>query len=569
MIKKEIVRIVEEALEGCRKEGVIPRDAEVPVEISIPKQEAHGDFATNIALALAKPAGMAPRAVAEEIVKHLPERTHALMKVGIAGPGFINFSVEPRWYLDELAKIHESGESFGKTDFGKGKKVQVEFVSANPTGPLHIGHGRGAVYGDALASVLSHAGFDVTKEYYVNDAGNQINTLGRSVLFRLREIDGERIEFPEDCYRGHYIVDLARKLKEENRVDLKQWKGEEAEAALGRIAGEEILNGIKADLADTGVVHDHYFFETRLHEDDLVSRAIEWLREKGHVYDQDGAIWFRTTAFGDDKDRVLKKSDGSLTYFAADIAYHKEKFDRGFDRVIDIWGADHGGYVARMKAAVAAIGRDPENFEAVLIQLVNLVRGGETVSMSTRKATFETLEDVREEVGRDACRYFFLMRSHNAQLDFDLDLAKQETADNPVYYIQYAHARIASIFRKAAERGLEPADPASVDPSKLNLPEEARLARMLGSFPGVVEECAEALEPHKLAFYLLELARMFQSYYSKGRADDRYRVLADDGAVAAAKLYLLKNVQIVLQNALRILGISAPDRMSREEELDA
>jgi len=569
MIRNEITRLIERALDACRGDGVIPGDAKAEIEVSVPRQEAHGDFATNIALSLAGAAGMKPRAMAEEIVRRLPKESADLLKVEIAGPGFINFTVEPLWYLKGLQGIHDGGEDFGRIDMGGGAKVQVEFVSANPTGPLHIGHGRGAVYGDTLASVLSWAGYDVTKEYYVNDAGNQMRTLGRSVLLRLRELGGEKVEFPEDCYRGHYVVDIARTMGKEFAKRLKGVGEDEAIEMCGSRAGEIILDAIKKDLSETGVSHDTYFFESQLHEGDLVEKAIAWLRERGHVYDEEGAVWFRSTAFGDDKDRVLKKGDGSLTYFAADIAYHKDKYDRGFDRVIDVWGADHAGYVARMNAAVSALGHPGKSFEAVLIQLVNLVRAGEVVSMSTRRATYETLEDVRGEVGRDACRYFFLMRSHNAQLDFDLDLAKRETADNPVYYIQYAHARIASIFRKAAEKGLSAADPAGVDLKKLCLPEEPKLARMCQALPGVVEECTKALEPHKLAFYLLELARMFQSYYSKGRADDRYRVIAGDGPTSAAKLYLLKNVQIVLQNALRILGISAPESMAREEEFDA
>jgi arginyl-tRNA synthetase len=569
VIINEIRRFIESALEKCREDGIIPKDASPEIEITVPRQEAHGNFATNVALAVAKAAGIAPRTVAQEIARRFPKEAASFLKLDVAGPGFINFTVEPTWFLNGLKGIHEAGERFGECSQGEGRKVQVEFVSANPTGPLHIGHGRGAVYGDTLANVLSWAGFDVTKEYYVNDAGNQIRTLGKSIYLRMRELEGQPVDFPDDCYKGHYIVDIARKLSATCADELKGASEDEAIDVLGARAGAFILESIKQDLADTGVVHDTYFFETKLHTDNLVETTIAWLRKQGHVYDQDGAIWFQSMKFGDDKDRVLRKSDGSLTYFAADIAYHKEKYDRGFDRIIDIWGADHGGYVARMKAAVGAIGRDPHSFEAVLIQLVNLVRGGQTVSMSTRQATYETLEDVRNEVGRDACRYFFLMRSHNAQLDFDLDLARKETADNPVYYIQYAHARIASIFRKAVERGIDPATPDTVDITKLNLPEEARLARFAAALPDVVGECAKALEPHKLAFYLLEIARMFQSYYSKGRTDERYRVLAEDDETAAAKLYLLKNVQIVLQNALRILGISAPQKMAREEDIDA
>lgn len=566
MIKTRIEQIVRAAIEECRDAGIIPHDAEASFELTIPKIASHGDFTTNAAMVLAKSAGIPPRKLADEIVAHISKDAPELSSVTVAGPGFINFVVNPHWFLEGLKKISKEGEHFGCVDIGKGKKAQVEFVSANPTGPLHIGHGRGAVYGDCLASVLAAAGYKVTREYYVNDAGNQIRTLGRSVWLRMRELEGDKIDFPQECYQGHYIVDIARKLKTSNGKKLAKMEEEKAIEMLGELTGEMILEDIKRDLAETGVVHDVYFFERELHKGKHVERAIESLKKHGHIYEQDGALWFRSTAYGDDKDRVLRKSDGLLTYFAADIAYHKLKYDNGFTRVIDVWGADHGGYVARMKAAVEALGHDPKNFDAVLIQLVNLVRAGEVVSMSTRSATYETLEEVRNEVGRDACRYFFLMRSHNAQLDFDLELAKKESAENPVYYIQYAHARIASIFRKAKEQGLEIANPKKIDLALLNLPEEPKIARMLGSFPDVITECALELEPHKLAFYLLELARMFQSYYSKGRSDEKYHVLSENPKLAAAKLYLLKNIQIVLQNGLRILGISAPEKMAREEE---
>ncbi|MFA4874529.1 MAG: arginine--tRNA ligase [bacterium] len=566
MIKGRIEEIVRAAVDACKARGIIPASASAGFEVSVPKIVSHGDFSTNAAMSLAAAASMPPRKLADEIVKEIPRDAPELESVSIAGPGFINFVISPKWYLEGLREISAAGEKFGCVDLGKGRKAQVEFVSANPTGPLHIGHGRGAVYGDCLASVFSAAGYDVTREYYVNDAGNQIRTLGRSVYLRMRELNGERVEFPEDCYQGHYIIDIARSLIKSHGSAITAMDEAAAIDFLGEKAGARILDEIKKDLAETGVVHDSYFFEHQLHAGALIEDSIEWLRERGHVYDQDGAVWFRSTAYGDDKDRVLRKGDGSLTYFAADIAYHKDKYDRGFERVIDIWGADHGGYVARMKAAVAALGNDPASFDAVLIQLVNLIRGGDLVSMSTRSAMYETLEDVRKEVGRDVCRYFFLMRSHNAQLDFDLELAKKESAENPVYYIQYAHARIASIFRKAAEQGLNAAGPDDCDISMLDLPEETRLARMVGILPDVIEECALELEPHKLAFYLLELSRMFQSYYSKGRADERYRVLSDSGARSAAKLYLLKNVQIVLQNALKILGITAPEAMAREED---
>ncbi len=566
MIRKRIEQYVRAAVEALRNEGVIPAEARTEIEIAVPRMEQHGDYTSNAAMMLAAAAGKKPRELADAIVARIPKDAPEIRSISLAGPGFINFTVNPGWFLEGLAQIHAAGDAFGRIGLGQGRRVQVEFVSANPTGPLHIGHGRGAVYGDVLGNVLAAAGYSVTKEYYVNDAGNQIRTLGRSVYLRLRELQGDRIAFPEDCYQGHYIVTLARELNATRRDEFLGLGEEQGIEQCGNYAAEKILGEIRSDLAETGVTHDTYFHENRLHTDAMVEDTISWLRQKGHVYDQEGAVWFRSTAWGDDKDRVLKKSDGALTYFASDIAYHKNKYDRGFDRVIDIWGADHGGYVARMKAAVGALGHDPASFDAVLIQLVNLVRAGDVVSMSTRSGTYETLEDVRREVGRDACRYFFLMRSHNAQLDFDLDLAKRQSADNPVFYIQYAHARICSIFRKASEQGLAAATPETVDLTRLDLPEETRLARMLLSMPATIEECALELEPHKLAFYLLELSRLLQSYYSRGRADERYRVLGAEPATAAAKLYLLNNVRHVLRSGLNILGISAPEAMAREED---
>ncbi len=565
MIKRHIEAMIRDAFGRVLTESDRSIEGHPVIELAKPRIESHGDLSCNVAMMYAKQAEMKPRDLAEAIVAHFKDEQQLVAKAEIAGPGFINLTINPTAYWSVLAEIERQGEHFGESDTGGGRRVQVEFVSANPTGPLHIGHGRGAVYGDALASVLAAAGFQVTREYYVNDTGNQIQTLGRSVWLRLQELEGKSVAFPQECYQGDYIIDVARDLKERDGWQLAEMDEAEAITFCGEVAGTRILAEIKEDLAATGVVHDTYFHEENLHTDTAVERTILWLRELGFIFELDGALWFRTTDFGDDKDRVLRKSDGLLTYFAADIAYHKNKYDRGFERIIDIWGADHGGYVARMKAAVQAMGHAPESFDAVLIQLVNLKRGGESVSMSTRAATYETLADVREQVGRDVCRYFFLMRSHNAQLDFDLELAKRQTPDNPVFYIQYAHARICSIFRKAAQRGLRAADVRAVDTAHLDMPEEAALARMLGTYPEVIAECAEALEPHKLAFYLLELARQFQSYYSRGRDDDRYRVVSGDVARSEAKLYLLKNVQRVLQNALRILGISAPEEMARED----
>lgn len=565
MIEGKIKELFHQSIKACIKEGQFELETVPEVILEKPKREEHGDLATNVALIIASQTKKKPLVVAEAIVGHFPPGTNIIQKMEIAKPGFINMVVEPGLYLKQLKEISAAGEKYGGSNVGNGKKVQVEYVSANPTGPLHIGHGRGAVYGDVLGNVLKTAGFNVTKEYYVNDTGGQIHTLGRSIYLRFLELEGKKIEFPQECYQGDYIVKLADELR--HHAKLHSMSEEKAIEYCADYGSEKILEEVKKDLAEIGVVHDQYFHEEHLHTDAAIERAIQELRKHGFIEEKEGALWFKTAGLGDDKDRVLRKSDGALTYFACDIAYHKNKYDRGFERVIDVWGADHAGYVGRMQAAVKAFGHPKESFDAVLIQLVNLVRGGEVVSMSTRKATYETLEDVRNEVGSDVCRYFFLMRSHNAKLDFDLALAKKETPENPVFYIQYAHARIASVFRKVREAGIKP-DFKKVDLRLLDLPEEVLLARQLSEYPKVIIECVDTLEPHRLAFYLLLLAKRFQAYYSKGRGDDRYRIISEDLDRTTAKLYLLKNCQIVLQNALKVLGINAPEEMKREEELD-
>lgn len=567
MIDKRLQELFRDAINRCMDSGQFELKGIPEIILEKPKREEHGDLATNIAMIIASQTGKKPLIVAEAIVSHFPKEAGLLKKIEVARPGFINMVVEPVHYLRQLAEILDAKEKFGELNIGAGKKVQVEFVSANPTGPLHIGHGRGAVYGDVLGNILKTAGFNVTKEYYVNDIGGQIRTLGRSIYLRFQELEGKKVDFPKECYQGEYIKKLAEELRFSSRAKLVSMKDEEALEFCGDYGADKILDDIKRDLAETGVVHDQYFHEEHLHTDAAIDRSIQELKNRGYIEEKEGAVWFKTTELGDDKDRVLKKSDGDLTYFASDIAYHKNKFDRGYEWIIDIWGADHAGYVGRMKAAVQALGYSVDTFSPVLIQLVNLVKAGKVVSMSTRQATYETLEDVRKEVGRDVCRYFFLMRSHNAQLDFDLSLAKKETPENPVFYIQYAHARIASVFRKAAEAGIK-LNFDKVDIGELDLPEEVSIARLLGDYPRVVTECVNTLEPHRLAFYLLSLAKAFQGYYSKGRGDARYRIISENKEKTQAKLYLLKNCQIVLQNALRVLGISAPEEMKREEEPD-
>lgn len=535
---------------------------EVQPQLEHPKQPEHGDLTCNVAMVLASKLKLKPRDVAQALLQHLPQDA-AVQKVEIAGPGFLNFWIDKKVYLNILTQIEQQGSSFGKANLGQGKKVMVEFVSANPTGPLHIGHGRGAVYGDALASVLSEAGYKVSREYYLNDAGVQMLTLGKSVWLRMREIKGEKVEFPENCYQGAYIREIAQEILDKHPIEIAGKTEEQLIHYCSQFAGDQIFTEIKQDLADIGVTHEHYFLESSLHQEKAIEKAFEFLDKAGFLYTQDGALWFRTTQFGDDKDRVLKKSDGQLTYFAADIAYHKNKYDRGFDRVINVLGADHAGYVGRMKAAVQAFGRKAEDLDMVLNQLVNLIRGGDLVSMSTRSGEYETLHSVTKDVGKDVCRYFFLMRSHQAQLDFDLDLAREQSPKNPVFYIQYAHARICSVFRQAAAQGVT--ENLSADLTQLDAPEEFELCRKLAEYPQVIERAAMDLEPHRLSFYLLELAQQFQSYYSKGKADDRYRILSGELALQQAKLRFLKNIQIVLQNGLRVLGLSAPEEMNRDE----
>jgi arginyl-tRNA synthetase len=566
MIESHLERLLRAAVAAAQQAGTLPASVAIDtITLEQPRQAAHGDLSTNLALTLARAAKMAPRAIAEALMAHVPSDSR-VTAVRIAGPGFINFDIAPAWYLEQLEVIAKAATQFGHSTWGSGQRCQVEFVSANPTGPLHVGHGRNAVLGDVLGNVLAAVGFEVSKEYYVNDAGVQITTLGKSVVLRLRELQGERIDFPTDCYQGAYITDIARQVLDAGEWTAWATKTEAEQWALcGTFAGDIILTGIKADLAAVGVIQDVFFCESSLHADGAIASGFAALREAGHLFERDDALWFRSTTFGDDKDRVVRKSDGSLTYFAADIAYHANKFARGFDRLIDVWGADHAGYVPRMQAMVEALGHPPTALDCVLTQLVNLIREGKIVSMSTRRGEFDTLCDLVNEVGRDVVRYFYLMRSHNAQLDFDMNLATARSLDNPVFYIQYAHARIASLFDKVADTGATFAVESGFEAAQLSLPEEVVLARMLGEFPHVVSQAARELEPHRITFYLLELARKFQSYYTCGKRDDRYRVLDQQGPALQAKLTLLYCVQTVIRNGLGILGISAPDRLERVE----
>jgi arginyl-tRNA synthetase len=552
---KEILRqAIEASLKTCYANGSLSSGT-VPdeIQLEVPKNPEHGDFATNLAMMLAKLERKAPRQIAEVLAGEL-RALPVCDRVEIAGPGFINFRLSPTSWYGLLDQIIEQKTEYGKSSVGAGTKIQVEFVSANPTGPLHIGHGRGAVVGDALASVLTAAGYEVEREYYVNDAGNQVATLGRSIWMRLRELEGEQIEFPEDGYQAEYVIDLARDFRDA-QGNLAGVAKDEAISACALYGVTEMLKWIAADLEIFGISFDNWYSEKSLYERDLVDRELATLKQKGLSFEKDDALWLQTTKYGDDKDRVLIKSDGSYTYFASDVAYHMEKFDRGFDRVIDVWGADHHGYIPRMKAMLSGLGHAPEDLEVQLIQMVNLLRDGVPFTMGKRSGNFITLREVIDEVGRDACRFFFLMRRCDSQLDFDLELAKQQSSDNPVYYVQYAHARVCSINRNAAEAGVSLPVPGQVKHSALELPEELALIQQLAKYPEIIVGAAQHYEPHRVIFYLQDLAAQFHSYYN------RQRVLVDDADVAVARLYLVNAVKIVLANALSLMGVSAPEQM--------
>jgi arginyl-tRNA synthetase len=554
-MKQRLVQYVSKALQACFDQqqlhtGVIPE-----ITLEVPAHTEHGDFSINVAMILARAEKKAPRQIAEAIVASLGDGDGMWDRIEIAGPGFINFYLTPRCWFGVLDEVYRQGELYGRTHTGCGRKVQVEFVSANPTGPLHIGHGRGAATGDAVAAVMSAAGYEVQREYYINDAGNQMLTLGRSLLLRYLELLGETVDFPTDCYQGVYIVDLAREVYEREGARLRDLPEEDALRYFSEYGGGKIRDGIEDDLAAFGVHFDNWYSEQSLYDRQEVERGIALLQERGLTYEKDGAIWFRTTDYGDDKDRVLVRSNGATTYFASDVAYHKEKFERGFDIVIDVWGADHHGYVPRMKAVLAGLERNPEDLQIILVQLVNLLREGQQVAMSTRSGEFVTLREVIDEVGRDACRFFFLMRRSDSQLDFDLELAKKQSNENPVFYVQYAHARVCSINRNAEEQGMTMPGLGQVDLDCLTIEDELVLVKLLSRYPEVIDGAAAQFEPHRIVFYLQELSARFHSYYNKGR------VLIEDPEVSRARLYLINCVRIVLHNALVLLGVSAPERM--------
>lgn len=585
-MKQTVEQLLATAIAALKQSALIPNDVNVEIRIDRSKDASHGDFASNAAMILAKPCQKSPRELAQLLVDHLPKHP-SLAGVEIAGPGFINFFMHKNALSQVIGQVLTQGEDFGRSAAGQGQKVLVEFVSANPTGPLHVGHGRGAAFGATLCNLLDAAGYQVSREYYVNDAGRQMNILAVSVWLRYLALAGETIVFPANGYRGDYVNDIAQQaLQQYAKQYLHPWsvisaslpadepeggdKEVHIDALIDRareLLGEgfkqfhqlsltSVLDDIKDDLAGFGVNFDHWFSEQSLLDDGSISKGIQALQDAGHTYTEQGALWFKATAFGDEKDRVLVRANGQTTYFASDVAYHWNKYSRGFDRVIDIFGADHHGYVTRVRAAVNALGHNDDALNVLLVQFAILYRGDERVQMSTRSGSFVTLRELREEVGNDAARFFYVIRKPEQHMDFDLDLAKSESSDNPVYYVQYAHARISSVLRQLTERGLSAdQDQGLAAIELLQEPHEQALINALSRYPEVIASAANHCEPHQIAYYLRELANSLHSYYNA------VQLLCEDEGLRAARMCLLKAVRQVLHNGLQLLGVSSPESM--------
>ncbi|MDG4596766.1 MAG: arginine--tRNA ligase [Candidatus Contendobacter sp.] len=594
-MKAHLHTLLAQALQQLRQDKLLPDDAPTDIPLEHTRDRARGDFASTLALALAKTARRKPRELAEQLVAALPA-SDRIARVEIAGPGFINFFLTSTAHQSVINEILDQGDAFGRSNRGEGRRVQVEFVSANPTGPLHVGHGRGAAFGATVANLLEAIGYQVHREYYVNDAGRQMNILATSIWLRYLEHCGERFRFPSNGYQGEYVRDIATRLYAERggvymvaaapifrnlpQDEIRNENGDiviagDKEAHIDalvertqRLLGDHhyryiferglnaILDDIRDDLREFGVVYDEWYSERTLAECGAVNKTINRLRDAGYVYEQDGALWFRSSAFGDEKDRVVERENGQTTYFASDIAYHLDKFERGFDWVIDIWGADHHGYVPRVKAALQALGENPDKLDVLLVQFAILYRNGERAQMSTRSGEFVTLRELRQEVGNDAARFFYVMRKSEQHLDFDLDLAKSQSRDNPIYYIQYAYARVSSVLRQLRDKGLvrdEARGRASL--ALLTEPHEEALLMALSRYPEVVETVARIHEPHQLAHYLRELATAFHAYYNE------HRVLVPDDALRDARLNLSLATRQVIKNGLNLLGVSAPEVM--------
>ncbi|WP_424769104.1 arginine--tRNA ligase [Paenibacillus sp. sgz302251] len=535
--------------------GLAAREELPAIVLEVPKDKTHGDLATNAAMQLTKLAKKNPRQIAEAIIAHLNTKQASIQSAEIAGPGFINFRMDKSYLYPVVTAALEAGDQYGRIADGNGKRVQVEFVSANPTGSLHLGHARGAAVGDALCNVLDYAGYDVTREYYINDAGKQVENLAVSIEARYRQQLGKEAEMPEDGYYGEDIIGFAKLLVEQEGDKLLALPDQERFTFFRQFGLERELDKIKRDLGRFRVSFDVWYSETALYESGQVEEGLAALKASGHVYEEEGATWLATMPFGDDKNRVLVKNDGSYTYLTPDIAYHRDKYSRGFDQMINIWGADHHGYIPRVKAAMEALGNDPKKLTVLIAQMVSLFQNGEKMKMSKRTGKAVTMEDLMDEVGIDAIRYFFSMRSMDSHLDFDMDLAISTSNENPVFYVQYAHARICSVFRQADEQGITLKAADTIDFSKLTAEHEFDLLRKIGELPQEIAESAAQYAPHRLIRYVYELASLFHSYY---RAE---RVITEDAEQTQARLALLGAVRLSIANVLRLVGVSAPERM--------
>jgi arginyl-tRNA synthetase len=555
-VLNQVKATVKEAIIEAAVSAGIAEASQLPeIILEVPKDKAHGDFATNIAMQLSRIAKQNPRQIAEQLVAHLRKEQAGIAEAEIAGPGFINFKMNKSYLYSIIKDVLAKGDRYGEVNVGQGKRVQVEFVSANPTGSLHLGHARGAAVGDALCNVLDLAGYKVSREYYINDAGNQIVNLAKSIEARYLQALGQDVPMPEDGYHGEDIKQFAAELSQREGDRLAALPDEERLEYFRVYGLEKELDKIKRDLARFGVKFDEWFSETSIYTDQLIPDVLKELREKGHIFEEEGATWLRTTPFGDDKERVLIKNDGSFTYMLPDIAYHRHKYQRGFDQLINIWGADHHGYIPRIKAAMTALGYDPGTLTVLIAQMVSLFQNGEKVKMSKRTGKAVTMEDLMDEVGVDPIRYFFTMRSMDSHLDFDMDLAVSQSNENPVFYVQYAHARICSIFRQAEDQGVALQDLQQIDLTKLSTEAEFNLLSKMGELPEEIAIAAEQYAPHRLIRYVYELASQFHSYYKAER------VITDDAQQTQARLALLGALRTTLANVLRLVGVSAPERM--------
>jgi arginyl-tRNA synthetase len=552
MIRQELARCLQQAVSEAQRKGALASAALPEVLIEHPQNPEHGDFASGLPLKLARAVKMSPMAIAEKVSEHIVPPPQ-IDKIWVAAPGFINFTLRDDWLSTEVESVLAAGESYGDIELGKGKRVQLEFVSVNPTGPLHVGHGRGAVLGSTLANVLTVSGYAVEKEFYINDMGNQIDNFGRSLYARYRQCLDQEAAMPPDGYYGNYMIDLAKEIVQERGDKFLSLPESEAASQLAEVGTARMLQGIKQDLELLNVVFDNWFSERSLYKGGQYDKAMGLLQSGRYIAKKENATWFESSSLGEDKDNVLVRSDGSPTYFASDIAYHYNKFlERKFDQVIDIWGADHQGHVPRMKAVLKALNYDPERLRVIICQLVTLRRGKEIVKVSKRSGDIITLKEVVDEVGSDACRFLFLSRSADSQMDFDIELAKRQSADNPVYYVQYAHARIASILDFAKEREI---DCSQGDVSLLTTEPELTLIRRLILLPEIVEQVAVTLEPHHLPYYAQDLATVFHSFYKQ------CRVVSKDETLTKARLKLVKATQIALAKVLHLMGMTAPEKM--------